>query len=576
MLARGVLAIMVALAVPSRAQFPDGMPPEMIEQMMREQQMGGKGGGGQPPPEVMEQMMREQQMMQQVQQMMQQGMPPEMMVQQGVPPEMIQQMMMEQQMQGGKGGQPGMQQFQGRQQKPLAPKPPSKKVHPSMDWLKGTTWKWADWKDITLNADQTFECAEVDSSEHSCNVCPDLCTWSTGLIGKLKQRIYLYWGNENPQESSLITMTATAQVAESGTMLNGKSHDGMPVKAKFTGKAMVEQYAVLGLTPDASPKQIKKAYHKLSMKLHPDRVKGGDKEAASEKFKHVAEAYDILSSVGLKFLYDSGGAAAVTGYRTDMADREQAKREWEKGGDVRMQAAARGYNPNEMRKLEGDSPEPTNELILVSLEQIANGAKIRVPYTRNALCRGCKNSDEGECAKCTQCSPRVNRNSNQQQLIPTNHKCTKEKVYLELRVERGQKDGTTQSFPHMAEQIPGQIPGTVIITMKHKKHKVFTRDGHDLTMRLDISLRQALLGFNVRLPHPLKGHTVVAANKGVASNGQSRKEHPVLVLRGEGMPKGADEDERGDLHATLFVRMPQALTEAQAQAIAEHFPEEEQ
>ena len=46
-------------------------------------------------------------------------------------------------MQGGKGGQPGMQQFQGRQQKPLAPKPPSKKVHPSMDWLKGTTWSAA-------------------------------------------------------------------------------------------------------------------------------------------------------------------------------------------------------------------------------------------------------------------------------------------------------------------------------------------------------------------------------------------------------------------------------------------------
>ena len=70
-------------------------------------------------------------------------------------------------------------------------------------------------------------------------------------------------------------------------------------------------YEVLGVARDASDADIKKAYHKLVMKYHPDR-NPGDK-SAEDKFKEVNNAFDILKDPQKRAAYDRFGSAAFAG-----------------------------------------------------------------------------------------------------------------------------------------------------------------------------------------------------------------------------------------------------------------------
>ena len=62
-------------------------------------------------------------------------------------------------------------------------------------------------------------------------------------------------------------------------------------------------YEVLGVAPDATPEQIKKAYQRLAMKYHPDRMEGGD----DRHFKKIQGAYEVLSDPERRELYDATG-----------------------------------------------------------------------------------------------------------------------------------------------------------------------------------------------------------------------------------------------------------------------------
>lgn len=72
--------------------------------------------------------------------------------------------------------------------------------------------------------------------------------------------------------------------------------------------AGADYYKILGVSKNASPADIKRAYRKLSLKYHPDK---NPSEDASSKFAEIAAAYDVLSDPDKRKTYDQGGEDAV-------------------------------------------------------------------------------------------------------------------------------------------------------------------------------------------------------------------------------------------------------------------------
>ena len=67
---------------------------------------------------------------------------------------------------------------------------------------------------------------------------------------------------------------------------------------------MVDYYSVLDVPKNASQNDIKKAYHNLARQWHPDKKEDDNKEEATEKFKLISAAYDVLSDEQKKKVYD--------------------------------------------------------------------------------------------------------------------------------------------------------------------------------------------------------------------------------------------------------------------------------
>ena len=131
-------------------------------------------------------------------------------------------------------------------------------------------------------------------------------------------------------------------------------------------------------------------------------------------------------------------------------------------------------------------------------------------------------------------------------------------------IEKGMAAGSKITFERMSEQRPGQIPGDVIMNLKQKTHRMFTRDGNNLKMNMDISLKDALLGFSKTITH-MDGHTVEIKRT------QITRPFYVKKIKGEGMPVHQFPSEFGDLLVKFVVKMPPSLTAEQKKFIEENF-----
>ena len=179
----------------------------------------------------------------------------------------------------------------------------------------------------------------------------------------------------------------------------GKARCGNGASATFISKdqAQIEKeenddlYNVLGLDDEeATEKDIKKAYRKLSIKYHPDKNPGD--VTATKKFNAVRDANEILSNPDLKILYDTGGMEAV----------DEHKKEEQGGG--------RGGGHNFFGGGQQDSKrgQDYNTEIEVSLEDMYNGGTHRTSINRRVVCRGCvKKPNKPKCKGCGRCPNEV-------------------------------------------------------------------------------------------------------------------------------------------------------------------------
>lgn len=296
-----------------------------------------------------------------------------------------------------------------------------------------------------------------------------------------------------------------------------------PFKCRDECAHEADLYEELGLDSGASEKAIKQAFRKLSLRYHPDKTKNDP--ALTARFASIREAYDIISDQEQRALYDAAGLKLVF---------DAANQKVEKG-------------------------PASHAEIQVTLEELYNGGETIRSVNRKVICRGCAERFTDRCKKCNvQCAREIELRNvqmgpmvmQQQVEVPSRQKCRVEQVSLTLAVDPGMASGDAIAFKGMGEQQPRKVPGDVVLTLKASPHPTFRRAGMDLHAEMDVSVREALLGFERTLKH-LDGRRITFVVDGVT------KPFGVVRIAGEGMPQRGDPTQRGDLYIKFRFVMPE-------------------
>ena len=344
----------------------------------------------------------------------------------------------------------------------------------------------------------------------------------------------------------------------------------------------VDLYEILGVSRGASKTDIKKAYHKAALTSHPDKVPADEREAAEIKFKSISQAYEILYDNDKRHLYDTHGMSAfdpASGAGGPGAGMEMDDLLAQMFG-MNMGAGfgEEGGMPRRPRK--GRNEEQQYE---VTLEELYKGKTTRFASTKNVVCATCNGAGGKQGAKpkpCETCKGRgvttglkqvgpglVTQSTSEcstckgiGETYKDKDKCKKCKgnrvletrKILELYIPPGSREGEKIVLQGEADQRPGQEPGDIIFVLTEVPHEKFTRDGPNLSADLNITLAEALTGFNrVVLTH-LDG-------RGIQLNvpqGQVLRPEQILKVANEGMPLKKSE-QKGALFLVVKIGFPE-------------------
>ena len=154
-----------------------------------------------------------------------------------------------------------------------------------------------------------------------------------------------------------------------------------------------DYYKILGISKNASEDEIKKAYKKMALKYHPDRHvndSAADKKAAEEKFKEVAEAYDVLSDPKKKHMYDTYGTVDGAGMSGGGFDGFNFDFGGMSAEDIFNHFAGRSRTGGGFNFHEVHEPGATIEMqVGVTLEEVYSGGTKEVEYDIQARCKTC-------------------------------------------------------------------------------------------------------------------------------------------------------------------------------------------
>lgn len=341
-------------------------------------------------------------------------------------------------------------------------------------------------------------------------------------------------------------------------------------------------YDILGVRPSCSQEELKKAYRKLALKYHPDK-----NPAEGEKFKQISQAYEVLANPEKRRIYDQGGEQAIkegstghSGFSSPMDIFDMffggvssgARRRERKGKDVIHQLG-------------------------VTLEELYNGGVRKLAIRKNVLCSKCEGlgGKRGAVQKCSNCNGsgmqvRIQQlgpgmiqqiqsvctecggegeTINARDRCKTCHgnKVVMERKLLEVHIDKGMEDGQKIIFNAEGDQEPGLEPGNVVIILDEKGHEVFRRNGIDLMMRMELSLTEALCGFQ-RTITTLDRRTLVITS----IPGEVVKPGDIKCILNEGMPRYKNPFEKGRLLVHFLVQFPGRIDPSRVAQIEDALP----
>jgi molecular chaperone DnaJ len=343
-------------------------------------------------------------------------------------------------------------------------------------------------------------------------------------------------------------------------------------------------YEVLGVSREASPEQIKKAYRKLARELHPDV---NPDTVTQERFKEVTRAYDVLSDPQKREMYDLGGdplsAAGANGFGqgfsfTDIMDAFFGQNASGRGPRPRTR---RGQDALIRIELElGEAAFGVTREIKVDTAVTCSvcGGAGTAPGTTVATCGTCGGHGEishvqrsflGEVRTMRPCP--ICRGFGT--IIPDPcSECSGEgrvraRRAVSVNVPAGVDSGTRIQLSGQGEVGAGGGPaGDLYVEIQVAHHSVFTRNGDDLLCTISIPMTAAALGTTVELPtleadvsDPRSSDVERSSMLEIRPGTQSGEQ---LVIRGRGVPRLRGTG-RGDVVTTVVVETPTRLDGAQ-------------
>jgi molecular chaperone DnaJ len=351
-----------------------------------------------------------------------------------------------------------------------------------------------------------------------------------------------------------------------------------------------DYYETLGVSSSASDAELKKAFRKKAMELHPDRNQ--DNPDAETQFKEVNEAYDVLKDAERKAAYDRYGHAAFeggtasgagAGFRPQGGDFSSAFSDVfdDLFGDFMGGGGGRGRG--------GQQSTRGSDLrynMRVTLVEAFEGKQANITVPTSATCDSCSGTGaEGgaEPMTCPTCSGMGKVRAQQgfftiERTCPTcngrgqtiKNPCgscagagrVKKDRSLNVNIPAGVETGTRIRLAGEGEAgLRGGPSGDLYIFIHVDDHPIFERDGKNLFCRIPITMSTAALGGELEAPTIDGGRSRVKVPAGVQTGKQLR-------LRGKGMPplRGSGD---GDLYIELAVETPIKLTARQKELLKE-------
>ncbi|GBD06626.1 Curved DNA-binding protein [bacterium HR21] len=298
-----------------------------------------------------------------------------------------------------------------------------------------------------------------------------------------------------------------------------------------------DYYAILGIEPSASPEEIKRAYRKLALQYHPDR-NPGNKEA-EERFKEIAEAYEVLADPEKRAKYDQLYAQWKEFQRR--GGRPEAF-DWSPWTTVGPGFAEVRFVTEEFPDLGDFFSSGFSEFF----ERLFGGFTTQTRRTRHS--RTAAVGLKGEDYTATLDLTLEEAFSGTQRRLRFGDKT------IEVRLRPGIPDGHRLRIP--GKGAPGYMggpPGDLYLTVRILPHSRFERKGNDLYTTLTVDLYTAILGGTATL-RTLDGKTLQIRIPPESQPGT------LLRLRGQGMPDYTNPNQRGDLYVRLEVEFPRNLT----------------
>lgn len=351
-------------------------------------------------------------------------------------------------------------------------------------------------------------------------------------------------------------------------------------------------YKILGIAKGASDDEIKKAYRKLALKYHPDKNKSA---GAEERFKEIAEAYEVLSDKKKRDIYDQFGEEGLHGGGPN-ASADGQHFTYEFHGDPRATFAqffgssdpfgiffSSTGDPNRMfesnifggmdddndgyahmfgqNQRQGGGPGAAFRSQSFNIHNQSPNRKRNQqdPPIEHDLYVSLEDIDKG-CVKKMKISRMV---------MQQDGTTRKEEKVLNITVKPGWKAGTKITFQREGDVMPGKIPADIVFIIRDKPHPTFKREASDIRYTAKITLKQALCGVVVRVP-TLSG----TANDVLTLNTTNEiiKPNTTKRIQGKGLPFPKEPSRRGDLLVAFEIQFPDKLTQATKDILADLFP----